>query len=138
LRKNKYDYDPFSNLKAITTTRHINYYLFAAKRLFKSIGVYDLRSRNYSPRIGRFLQRDPKGYTDGTNLYTYAGNNPLVYTDTMGMEKVSANSKTIEEVGINSSQIARAVMGGLSQSLVKNAYERESYVRPQKKMRRGF
>ena len=34
----------------------------------------DLRARAYSPALGRFLQRDPKGSVAGTNLYTYGLN----------------------------------------------------------------
>jgi len=39
----------------------------------------------YAPSTGRFMQRDPAGYVDGLNLYTYAKASPLVYTDPMGL-----------------------------------------------------
>ncbi len=45
----------------------------------------------------RFLQRDPLGYIDGPNDYTYANNNPMLYEDPTGMVYVSAfEGKRIE------------------------------------------
>ena len=38
------------------------------------------------PSSGRFLQRDPKTYTDGSNLYVYALNNPISRTDPFGTD----------------------------------------------------
>jgi len=39
----------------------------------------------YAPEIGRFLQPDPIGYDDGMNMYTYVGNNPLIWIDPYGL-----------------------------------------------------
>jgi RHS repeat-associated protein len=47
-------------------------------------GLYYYRARMYSPTWGRFLQPDPIGYQAGTNLYMYAGNDPLDLTDPGG------------------------------------------------------
>jgi len=49
-------------------------------------GFYRMGKRIYDPRNGRFIQRDPKGMVDGTNLYTYAMNNPMVHIDPLGTE----------------------------------------------------
>ncbi|MEV7006698.1 RHS repeat-associated core domain-containing protein [Streptosporangium sp. NPDC051022] len=48
-------------------------------------GNYYLRARNYNPGTGRFTGTDPVS-TGGaaTSAYTYASNNPLVYTDPTG------------------------------------------------------
>ncbi|HUQ01541.1 MAG TPA: RHS repeat-associated core domain-containing protein [Kofleriaceae bacterium] len=48
-------------------------------------GLYDQRARAYDPGIGRFLQRDPAGPIDGTNLYSFAGNHPVAFGDPSGL-----------------------------------------------------
>jgi RHS repeat-associated protein len=66
-----------------------NRYLFAGRRYDPETGLYYFRARFYDPARGRFLQRDPIGiWTDKTNLgngYTYVGNNPLTWTDPLGL-----------------------------------------------------
>jgi RHS repeat-associated protein len=52
-------------------------------------GLWHYRNRMYSPQLGRFLQRDPKGYVDGYNLYAFVHNNPLRYLDAMGFTAMS-------------------------------------------------
>jgi RHS repeat-associated protein len=64
-------------------------HLFTGQQWYKDIGLYDLRNRLYSPDIGRFLQPDPSGFSgDSTNLYRYAGNNPVTSSDPMGLDAV--------------------------------------------------
>ncbi|MEV8635112.1 polymorphic toxin-type HINT domain-containing protein [Streptosporangium sp. NPDC051023] len=48
-------------------------------------GNYYLRERNYNPGTGRFTATDPRPTgSAATSAYTYASNNPLVYTDPTG------------------------------------------------------
>ena len=44
------------------------------------------RARYYAPWLGRWCSPDPLGIVDGTNVYVYARNNPLVYVDTAGTD----------------------------------------------------
>jgi len=61
-------------------------YLFTGQRWHSELGLYDLRNRFYSPDIGRFLQPDPIGFNgDPSNLYSYCGNNPVMYLDPTGL-----------------------------------------------------
>ncbi|RLB24184.1 MAG: hypothetical protein DRG71_05320, partial [Deltaproteobacteria bacterium] len=50
---------------------------------------YNLR-RYYDPEIGRYITEDPTRLSGGLNLYLYANDNPLRYTDVTG-EGVSAS-----------------------------------------------
>jgi RHS repeat-associated protein len=44
------------------------------------------RNRYYSPALGRFTSKDPIGFNGGMNLYRYADNNPLLFTDPFGLK----------------------------------------------------
>lgn len=47
--------------------------------------LLNARARFYDPEHGRWLQRDPKGYVDGPNLYEAFKGNPLAHIDPFGL-----------------------------------------------------
>jgi len=61
-----------------------NQFLFTGRQLDEEDGLYFYRARHYDTAKGRFLQRDPRGYANGLNLYEYASDNPVFYTDPSG------------------------------------------------------
>jgi RHS repeat-associated protein len=78
-------YDASNNQRNPNQSAFSVRHLFTGQQWYSEIGLYDLRNRFYSPDIGRFLQPDPVGFDgDGTNLYRYAGNNPVTYGDPSG------------------------------------------------------
>jgi len=48
-------------------------------------GFVYLRNRWYDPKTGRFLTQDPIGLAGGVNLYSYAGNGPVSFSDPFGL-----------------------------------------------------
>ena len=59
-------------------------------------GYTYLRNRWYDPATGRFLTQDPIGLAGGTNLYAYAGNNPVAYADPYGLCASGPDSIQVE------------------------------------------
>jgi len=62
-----------------------NPYLFQGRRLDEETGLYYFRNRYYDPAHGRFILRDPEGFVDGPNLYSFVNNNPVCYVDPYGL-----------------------------------------------------
>jgi len=73
-------YDPESAIE--------NPYLYTGRRWDAAIALYYYRARHYAPTLGRFLQPDPIGYGDSTNLYVYVSGTPTVFIDPAGMEEI--------------------------------------------------
>jgi RHS repeat-associated protein len=89
---NQYLYTPFG--EALEATEGIQQpFRFAARELDPETGLYYNRARYYDPGVGRFLSEDPIGLAGGVNLYTYAGNNPVDYTDPFGLEPCSKEAE---------------------------------------------
>jgi RHS repeat-associated protein len=49
-------------------------------------GFYRMGLRVYDAHLGRFIQRDPYGMRNGTDLYVYAKNNPMAFIDPYGTQ----------------------------------------------------
>jgi len=94
-------YDPWGNSVAgsgslVQPFRYAGYYYD------DETGLYYLKSRYYSPALGRFLTRDGIGYISYSNpqtlnLYTYAGNNPVSLVDPNGNWASEAERKWAEK-----------------------------------------
>jgi RHS repeat-associated protein len=51
-------------------------------------GLYYCRARYYLAWLGKWTSPDPAGLVDGSNLYEYVSNNPIVYKDPNGLQQV--------------------------------------------------
>lgn len=82
------DYDPFGNLQG-TAPAGLEPTRFAGRYFYDALGLYENRFRFYDPWLGRFIQTDPI-HINGRdfNLYAYAGNNPLSFTDPLGTSAI--------------------------------------------------
>ncbi|MBF0548815.1 MAG: RHS repeat-associated core domain-containing protein [Candidatus Riflebacteria bacterium] len=52
-------------------------YLYTGRRYSPVTQLYFNRNRYYSPKYGRFISRDPIGFSGGKNLWGYVSNNPV-------------------------------------------------------------
>ncbi len=50
--------------------------------------LYHNRHRDFDPTTGRYIQADPIGLAGGSNLYLYAGGNPVGAIDPLGLSAV--------------------------------------------------
>src|SRR5262249_9615330 len=70
-------YEPFGASNGSSFTR----YGYAGRERESATGLLYYRARWYDAQQGRFLSEDPAGLSAGFNLYSYAGNNPILFND---------------------------------------------------------
>ncbi|WP_345945850.1 RHS repeat-associated core domain-containing protein [Pseudomonas sp. 15A4] len=54
-------------------------------------GLHYNRHRYYDPKVGRFISKDPIGYSGGLNLYHYVPN-PTGWIDPLGLAKIGGRT----------------------------------------------
>ncbi|MCJ7575494.1 MAG: hypothetical protein MUO80_02275 [Dehalococcoidia bacterium] len=82
---NRYAYAPFGrSLYSTATIVNKFQYVGEAGVAAEQNGLLFMRSRYFSPALGRFVQEDRIGIMGGLNLYRYGGNNPLNFIDPSG------------------------------------------------------
>jgi RHS repeat-associated protein len=80
-----YSYDAYGNIVDQTGTVE-QPYTYTGRELDAESGLYYYRARYYDPTSGRFLQKDPIGFSGGDlTLYKYVGNNPVRWVDPLGL-----------------------------------------------------
>lgn len=58
---------------------------FAGREWDNDAGLYYNRARWYDASNGHFISEDPIGFGDGSNVYRYAGNDPVNFRDPSGL-----------------------------------------------------
>lgn len=72
-----------------------NSWRYLSKRIDQETCLVHFRYRYYDPSIGRWITPDPLKSFDGPNLYAFAHNNPISFTDYYGLAaEVSASQNT--------------------------------------------
>lgn len=93
---NRYKYSPFGESPSMTGTT----FGYTGQRFESESGLYYYKYRYYSPKLGRFLQPDPIGYSDGLNLYSYAKNNPIGLKDPLGLLSQADGLASVQQAAI--------------------------------------
>jgi RHS repeat-associated protein len=99
-------YGPPPNWSLRQTSLYSNRFLFTGREYNAMFGFYEYRARAYHPGLGRFMSEDPKLFVRRAglgkapddwsigahpdeaefNLFRYCGNDPIDFTDPMGLE----------------------------------------------------
>ncbi|MBF0548830.1 MAG: RHS repeat-associated core domain-containing protein [Candidatus Riflebacteria bacterium] len=73
-------------------------YLYTGRRYSTVTELYFNRNRYYSPKVGRFISKDPIGFEGGLNLWGYGKNNPPRFKDPFG-QTVEKAINFLEDAG---------------------------------------
>ncbi len=76
---------PFGEVESITGTELLALRL-PGQVFDPETGFHQNWHRDYDPRLARYLQSDPIGLTGGLSTYAYVRNNPIRWTDALGLE----------------------------------------------------
>ncbi len=128
--KTSYSYDPWGRATQTqisgslsSDVQYAHYYLHGPSGL-------DLTMfRAYSPSLGRWLSRDPMGESVGTSLFAYVGDDPISFSDPLGLRYSQPGDPTEGTVDLSpeihstvvssivTGAIGGAVLGALGKAL---------------------
>ena len=81
----KADYNPFGKASVRVGTIENNLRL-PGQYYDRETGLHYNYFRDYDPSTGRYVETDPIGLDGGLNIYSYANQNPLSFTDPAGLQ----------------------------------------------------
>ncbi len=87
----RWDADPFGSLAPAEdpdgdTLPLVFNLRFPGQYYDSETGLHYNYFRDYDPQVGRYLESDPIGLDGGLNTYGYVGQNPLRYSDVLGLD----------------------------------------------------
>ncbi len=93
---NQYSYLPFGETTTVSAALP-NPFTFAGQFGVMQIGtnLFSMRARVYTPATQQFLSNDPLGIAGGTNIREYAANDPIAFSDPLGLSKSDCKNVTI-------------------------------------------
>jgi RHS repeat-associated protein len=77
-------YNPFGGVNSITGSA-TNNLRFPGQYFLIEDGLHYNWYRHYDPTIGRYVQPDSLGFINGPSIYAYAGGNPFIRIDPLGL-----------------------------------------------------
>jgi RHS repeat-associated protein len=102
-----YAYDPFGGLFSQSgSSSNISHLRFSSQEWHPQSGLYFYEFRAYDPTLQRWLTADPIGLLGDFNLYRFARNNPLMWSDAFGL---SADEGSLGSFIGNSLSVLNAV-----------------------------
>jgi RHS repeat-associated protein len=109
----KYRYDAFGNPVTIYSAgTYNNRFKFTGREFNSTFGFYEYRARAYHPILGRFMSEDPKLFdASDYNLFRYCHNDPIDFTDPMGLDWVPNGDGTYHFV-LRRDVIVSGIIGG--------------------------
>ena len=82
--KARFDFSPYGELmRSAGLPLTVGY---TGHRWDPAIGQYFAPFRYYNPQTARWNMRDPLGFLDGLNKYSYVRNNPIIRSDELGLK----------------------------------------------------
>jgi RHS repeat-associated protein len=73
---------------------------FSTKYHDREVGLVAYQLRSYSPRLGRWLNRDPIEEDGGVNLYGFVKNNTICHVDIIGLYTMADAEKSLKAKGV--------------------------------------
>jgi len=137
----RYTYDPYgptyiedpSTGDRRDASAYGNPFAWTGQRFDAGVNLYHFHFRSYSPRLGRWLQRDPLGYVDGVSLYQYVDSQPTFFTDPLGLSPGDGYGKKLERkigeaiTGVKEVGIGPAWDAGRGESYTKSVEYSNKY-----------
>jgi RHS repeat-associated protein len=80
------------NSNGVEVNCSINPWRFSGKRVDEETGWSYFGRRYYDPEVGRWIGPDPIWFEDGTNLYSYVQNSPIVFIDPNGLSQLNCTN----------------------------------------------
>lgn len=85
----KADYEPFGKATVKVSTIENNLRL-PGQYYDRETGLHYNYFRDYDPGAGRYVEADPIGLEGGMNIYAYANQSPVIFTDSLGLMPIGA------------------------------------------------